>query len=59
MILVLKAPTGQQIGARVDKVTDEQILKTAARDYPNALFVSATKGIRLENLKKKLIKKFN
>jgi len=43
---------------KVDKVKDEQILKTAGRDYPNALFVSATKGIRLENLMKNLLEKF-
>jgi GTP-binding protein HflX len=41
---------------KVDKVRDEQILKSAGREYPNALFVSATKKIRLENIKKKLAK---
>jgi len=44
---------------KVDKVRDEQILKSAGREYPDALFVSATKKIRLENIKKKLAKKIN
>jgi GTP-binding protein HflX len=41
---------------KVDKVRDEQIFKSAGREYPNALFISATKKIRLENIKKKLAK---
>jgi GTP-binding protein HflX len=42
---------------KVDKVSDEQVLKDASRDYPDALFISATKKIRLENIKKKLAEK--
>ena len=42
---------------KVDKVREEHVLKAAARDYSGALFVSATKKIRLENIKKKLVKK--
>ena len=39
---------------KVDKVGDGQILTTAGRNYPGALYVSATKKIRLRNIKKKL-----
>jgi GTP-binding protein HflX len=35
---------------KVDKVSDEHILKIAGRDYPKALFVSARKKIRLQNI---------
>jgi GTP-binding protein HflX len=35
---------------KVDKVSDENILKIAGRDYPKALFVSARKKIRIQNI---------
>jgi GTP-binding protein HflX len=41
---------------KVDKVSDEQVFDFAVKEYPEALFVSATKKIRLENIKKKLSK---
>jgi GTP-binding protein HflX len=41
---------------KVDKVSDEMIFKSAGRNYPEALFVSAAKKIRLLNIKKKLEK---
>jgi GTP-binding protein HflX len=36
---------------KVDKVSDEQIFKIAGKNYPEALFVSSTKNIRLEKIK--------
>jgi GTP-binding protein HflX len=42
---------------KVDKVRDEQVINAAVRNYPKALFVSATKKIRLQNIKKRLAKR--
>jgi GTP-binding protein HflX len=39
---------------KVDKVSDERILHRVGSDYPGAVFVSATKKIRLQNVKKQI-----
>jgi GTP-binding protein HflX len=41
---------------KVDKMSDEQILHKAGSDYPGAIFVSATKKIRLQNIINKIEK---
>jgi GTP-binding protein HflX len=41
---------------KVDMIQDEEIFKYASEDYPGAIFISATKKIRIQNLIKKIIK---
>jgi GTP-binding protein HflX len=43
---------------KVDKVKDERTLSSVSQNYSNALYVSALKKIRLENIKMTLLKIF-
>jgi GTP-binding protein HflX len=43
---------------KVDAVEDEYMLGWGKREYPDAIFISATKGIHLEELKKRLWDEF-
>jgi GTP-binding protein HflX len=36
---------------KVDKISDERLFQSACKEFPQALFVSATKYIRLEKIK--------
>ena len=52
--LKIEKKTALIIFNKVDKVSDEQIVKNARLDYPGALFVSAEKKIRLQNILNKI-----